>query len=67
METPKKFKAFPVVDDNSRVSPFMTSNTETSIITSTVHQINLSNENLKYKHWCFLISQIVSQKIIFAF
>ena len=40
----------------------MTSNTETSIITSNVRQINLSNENIKYKHWCFQISKIVSQK-----
>ena len=29
-------------------SPFTTSNTETSIITSNVRQINLSNENIKY-------------------
>ena len=33
--------------------PFLMSNTETSIITSNVCQINLSNENMKYKHWCF--------------
>ena len=31
-------------------------------ITSNVRQINLSNENIKYKHWCFQISKIVSQK-----
>ena len=36
--------------------------TETSIITSNIHQINLSNENIKYKHWCFQISKIVSQQ-----
>ena len=34
----------------------------TSIITSNVRQINLSNENMKNKHWCFQISKIVSQK-----
>ena len=34
----------------------------TSIITSNVRQINLSNENIKNKHWCFQISKIVSQK-----
>ena len=40
----------------------MTSNTKTSIITSNVRQINLSNENMKYKHWCFQISKMVSSK-----
>ena len=34
----------------------------TSIITSNVHQINLSNENMKNKHWCFQIFKTVSQK-----
>ena len=43
-------------------SPFTTSNTETSIITTNVRQKNLSNENLKHKHWCFQISKIVSQR-----
>ena len=38
------------------------SNTETSIITSNVCQINLSNENIKNKHWCFQISKKGSQK-----
>jgi hypothetical protein len=33
-----------------------------SIIMSNVHQINLSNENIKNKHWCFQISKIASQK-----
>ena len=33
-----------------------------SIITSNVRQINLSNENIKNKHWCFQISKIVFQK-----
>ena len=27
-----------------------------------VCQINLINENIKYKHWCFQISKIVSKK-----
>ena len=40
----------------------MKSNTETSIIKSNVRQINLSNENIKYKHWCFQLSKIISQK-----
>ena len=31
--------------------PFTTSNTETSIITSNVCQINLNNENMKCKHF----------------
>ena len=43
-------------------SPFTTSNTETSIIKSNVHQINLSNENIKHKHWRFQILKIVSPK-----
>ena len=47
-------------------SPFTTSNTETSIITSNVCQINLRNENIRYKHWCFQISKIVSQKNYFG-
>ena len=38
----------------------------TSIITSNVHQINLSNENMKNKHWCFQISKIVSPKTHFG-
>ena len=41
-------------------SPFTTSNTERQL--SNVHQVNLSNENIKNKHWCFQISKIVSQK-----
>ena len=46
----------------------MKSNTETSIIKSNVRQINLSNENIKYKHWCFQLSKIVSpKKFILAF
>ena len=44
-------------------SPFTTSNTERQL--SNVRQINLSNENIKNKHWCFQISKIVSQKKIF--
>ena len=48
-------------------SRFKTSNTETSIIMSNVCQINLSDKTMKYKHWCFQISKIVSQKIILAF
>ena len=43
-------------------SPFTMSTTETSIITSNVRQINLSDENIKNKHWCFQISKVVSQK-----
>ena len=33
-----------------------------SIITSNIRQINLSDENIKYKHCCFQISKIVSSK-----
>ena len=43
-------------------SPFTTSNTEMSIITSNVCQINLSNENINYEHCCFQISKMVSPK-----
>ena len=39
-------------------SPFTTSNTERQL--SNVRQINLSNENIKNKHWCFQISKLVS-------
>ena len=38
----------------------------TSIITSNVRRINLSNKNIKNKHWCFQISKIVSQKNYFG-
>jgi hypothetical protein len=34
----------------------------TSIIISNVCQINLSDGNIKNKHWCFQISKIVSPK-----
>jgi hypothetical protein len=37
-----------------------------SIITSKVSQINLRNENIKNKHWCFQISKIVSPKNYFG-
>ena len=37
-----------------------------SIITSNVCQINLSNEIIKNKHWCFQISKITSQKVHFG-
>ena len=34
----------------SKYGSLTDSNTETSIITSNVRQINLSNENMKHKH-----------------
>ena len=40
----------------------MMSHTETSIITSNVCQISISDENIKDKHCCFQISKIVTQK-----